>query len=56
MGSCARKETVTRFDYSGAVSTMIFGFNAAGDLVGAARDTTGRTHGFVAVRTQGPGE
>jgi hypothetical protein len=48
-------ETITRFDYPGAASTMIFGTNAAGELVGAARDSTGRTHGFVAARTRRPG-
>jgi hypothetical protein len=42
--------TFTTIDYPGAASTMIFGINAAGDLVGAAKDSTGVQHGFVARR------
>jgi len=34
-------------DYPGAVETLAFGINPAGDIVGAYKDTAGRQHGFV---------
>jgi hypothetical protein len=36
-----------------AVSTVIQGINPAGVMTGQYTDTSGRTHGFVAVPTQG---
>lgn len=43
-------EAFITIDFPGAASTMVFGINAAGDLVGHATDSTGWTHAFVAKR------
>lgn len=54
LASCAdRAEPAldyTRLDVPGAGATVASGVNAAGDLVGAARDSSGVQHGFVARR------
>jgi probable HAF family extracellular repeat protein len=38
-------------DYPGSTSTQVFGINAGGDVVGSYV-TSGKTHGFLATRTQ----
>ena len=39
-------------DYPGATTTRAFGINSRGHIVGAYVDGNGRTHGFVASRTE----
>ena len=39
-------------DYPGATTTRAFGINSRGHIVGAYIDGNGRTHGFVASRTE----
>jgi hypothetical protein len=37
----------TRFDFPGAISTLPFGINASGEIMGSYIDTDGTWHGFL---------